>query len=430
MAVSTGYDEFHQLIFHNTSGDATNEEERRAIVAMYDRGKEEGFEVPKWENPDLDLYKCQDRYGFMHTKPIVTEVPHRIQDLERERSEKWGKMLKQWEKYEHSDKMYKRIYKGIPQGVRGTVWKRFLNVDSVKEQGVYDKMKSLAREVSPSVKQIDKDVLRTFRDNITYWMRYNIKQQQLFHVLAAYSVYNPVLGYCQGMSSLVAMLLMYLDEEEDAFWALVTLTSNPKYAMHGFFIPGFPKLFVWFENHDRSCQKCIPKLNKHFRKRNIDPSHYCTGWFFKLFLDTVPFQVALRIWDAFLLEGQRVLVSAAVALLKVNKKQLLGLDEDDCRIFLQQISERGMDEEAFISELQSVMGELHKAKLDVPQAEVDKQLQDIKTLTRVALSNLERYKSSQKTVDRDYTQQPQPHNGYVKNGGREPHRKEKPGTYV
>ena len=51
-------------------------------------------------------------------------------------------------------------------------------------------------------------------------------------------------------------------------------------------------------------------------------------------------------------------------------EQLLGLDEDDCRIFLQQISERGMDEEAFISELQSVMGELHKAKLDIPQAEV------------------------------------------------------------
>ena len=55
----------------------------------------------------------------------------------------------------------------------------------------------------------------------------------------------------------------------------------------GFFIPGFPKLFVWFENHDRSCQKCIPKLNKHLRKRNIEPSHYCTAWFFKLFLDTV-----------------------------------------------------------------------------------------------------------------------------------------------
>ena len=105
---------------------------------------------------------------------------------------------------------------------------------------VYDNIKAVARSGSPSVKQIDKDVLRTFRNHIMFYDRYGIKQQQLFHVLAAYSVYNPVLGYCQGMSSLVAVLLMYLNEE-DAFWGLVTMTSNKKYAMHGFFIPGFPK---------------------------------------------------------------------------------------------------------------------------------------------------------------------------------------------
>ena len=29
--------------------------------------------------------------------------------------------------------------------------------------------------------------------------RYNGRQQALFHVLAAYSVYNTEVGYCQGM---------------------------------------------------------------------------------------------------------------------------------------------------------------------------------------------------------------------------------------
>ena len=43
---------------------------------------------------------------------------------------------------------------------------------------------------------------------------------------------SQALGYCQGMSSLVAVLLMYLNEE-DAFWGIVTLTSHQKYAMHG-----------------------------------------------------------------------------------------------------------------------------------------------------------------------------------------------------
>ena len=43
------------------------------------------------------------------------------------------------------------------------------------------------------------------------------RQQSLFHVLAAYSVYNEEVGYCQGMSQLAALLLMYMNEEVDEF---------------------------------------------------------------------------------------------------------------------------------------------------------------------------------------------------------------------
>ena len=39
------------------------------------------------------------------------------------------------------------------------------------------------------------------------------RQQALFHVLGAYSMYNTEIGYCQGMSQIAALLLMYLNEE-------------------------------------------------------------------------------------------------------------------------------------------------------------------------------------------------------------------------
>jgi len=39
------------------------------------------------------------------------------------------------------------------------------------------------------------------------------RQQALFHVLAAYSMYNTDVGYCQGMSQIAALLLMYFNEE-------------------------------------------------------------------------------------------------------------------------------------------------------------------------------------------------------------------------
>ena len=45
--------------------------------------------------------------------------------------------------------------------------------------------------------QIDLDVNRTYRDHDMFRDRYNIRQNALFHVLAAYSVYNTEVGYCQ-----------------------------------------------------------------------------------------------------------------------------------------------------------------------------------------------------------------------------------------
>ncbi len=58
------------------------------------------------------------------------------------------------------------------------------------------------------------------------------RQRSLLHVLSAYAMYNTELGYCQGMSGVAALLLMYMDEEE-SFWALHSLMCSQRHAMHG-----------------------------------------------------------------------------------------------------------------------------------------------------------------------------------------------------
>ena len=71
--------------------------------------------------------------------------------------------------------IYQHTYKGIPDSVRGGVWRRFLHIDSIKEPEVYEQMKHVARQASPSLEVIDKDVLRTFRNHIMFRDRYGIK---------------------------------------------------------------------------------------------------------------------------------------------------------------------------------------------------------------------------------------------------------------
>lgn len=127
---------------------------------------------------------------------------------------------------------------------------------------------------------------RCFRDHDYFRERYSTKQQQLFNVLIAYSMYNMEVGYCQGMSSVVGVLLFYLNEEE-SFWALHALMTERKFAMHGLYIVSFPKLMRFLSHHDKILTKFLPKLKKHFDKHNLDAVLYSLKWFFVIFVERV-----------------------------------------------------------------------------------------------------------------------------------------------
>ncbi|KAG6927016.1 USP6 N-terminal-like protein [Chelydra serpentina] len=346
-------------------------QERAEIIAKYEKGRQEGAHIDPWEDADFTLYKVTDRFGFLHEHELPTrsavEEKQKLQEIER--VDKWLKMLKKWGKYRNSDKMFRRVYKGIPLQVRGQVWSLLLDIEKMKieNEGKYEKMKEQARSFSAEIKQIDLDVNRTFRNHIMFRDRYGVKQQALFHVLSAYSVYNTEVSYCQGMSQIAAILLMYLNEE-DAFWALAQLLTNQKHAMHGFFIPGFPKLQRFQAHHEQILTKLFPKLKKHMDKEQMTTGIYTTKWFLQCFIDRTPFTLTLRLWDIYILEGERVLTAMAYTILKLHKKRLLKMSLEDLREFLQERISASLhyEDDIIIEQLQTSMTELRKMKFDLP----------------------------------------------------------------
>ncbi|XP_029908691.1 USP6 N-terminal-like protein [Myripristis murdjan] len=346
-------------------------EERADIISKYDKGRQEGVSIDPWEDADYSIYKVTDRFGFLHEEelPTPSALEEKQKQQEIERVEKWLKMVKKWDKYRNSDKMVKRVYKGIPLQLRGQAWALLLDIEKVKQDNVgkYEKMKQQARSFSTEIKQIDLDVNRTFRNNIMFRDRFGVKQQALFHVLAAYSVYNTEVSYCQGMSQIAAVLLMYLNEE-DAFWALSQLLTNSKHAMHGFFIPGFPKLQRFQAHHEQILSKMLPKLKKHLDKEQMTTGIYTTKWFLQCFIDRTPFTLTLRLWDIYILEGEKMLTAMAYTTLKLHKKRLLKLQMEDLREFLQEHLATSfiLADDVVVEQLQAAMAELRSKKLDMP----------------------------------------------------------------
>ncbi|XP_035433417.1 USP6 N-terminal-like protein isoform X2 [Spodoptera frugiperda] len=344
-------------------------EERERIFQRYERGRENLIgQIDPWEDPEFEDYHKTDRYGFIHDERLPQKTGPQKVNIEVEREKKWVKMLTNWDSPATKEKLHRRIYKGIPNSLRIKVWCKLMDVNKIKSAnpGKFQEMLKLAKLWSTDVRQIDSDVNRQFREHQFYRERYSEKQCSLFNVLCAYSMYNSEVGYCQGMSGLAGVLLMYMDEE-DAFWALAVLLSDKKYAMHGLYIEGFPKLTRFLEHHDKILTKFMPKLKHHFDKFGLDAILYSLKWFFVCFVERVPFSLCLRVWDIYLLDGERVVTAMAYTILKLHKKAIMKLNDMDLIVnYIQLHKDFGFEDDIVIYHLERSMEELKRAKLDYP----------------------------------------------------------------
>ncbi|NWS52497.1 US6NL protein, partial [Chunga burmeisteri] len=334
----------------------------------------EGAQIEPWEDADYRLYKVTDRFGFLHPEelPVHDAAIEKQKHLEIERTTKWLKMLKSWEKYKNSEKVKLYMLFSFPI-TSESMYNLKLDFHNFKFNFCSllfsQKLKCQARGSSPDIRQIDLDVNRTYRDHIMFRDRYGVKQQSLFHVLAAYSIYNTEVGYCQGMSQITALLLMYMNEE-DAFWALVKLLSGPKHAMHGMEFHGENVFFMDNTKHYLIFVSIFKLLLFLQDSQDMSTSFYTTKWFFQCFLDRTPFTLSLRIWDIYILEGERILTAMSYTILKLHRKHLMKLQMEELVEFLQESLAKDFfyEDDFVIDQLQNSISELKRAKLDLPVA--------------------------------------------------------------
>jgi len=225
------------------------------------------------------------------------------------------------------------IRAGIPNKCRQEVWGKMINLwvgDIRKAVGpdYYNRLWDLQdKDIKPMpptgfLKQVDLDLLRTFPTN-KYFQRDGPAINKLRRVLVAFMRHSPRVGYCQGFNFLAGFALLFVSEEM-AFWCLTAIIDHimPK----SYFIDPMtesradqPVLREIVEEH-------IPEIEEVLVQQNFDLSLVTFNWFFTLYVETVPIDVTLRIWDQLLYEGDFVLFRAAYSLLLIDKGTVAGLD--------------------------------------------------------------------------------------------------------
>jgi len=114
--------------------------------------------------------------------------------------------------------------------------------------------------------------------------------------------------------------------EEEAFGVLVRLLKE--HHMRSFYLPTMEGLHVAMYQLDALIAEMLPALHHYFAVFNISTIMYASEWFMTILVTSVPHQVALRLFDVFLVEGQEMIFRVGLAMLTRNQAELLTLNYD------------------------------------------------------------------------------------------------------
>ncbi|CAI5727055.1 unnamed protein product [Peronospora effusa] len=145
-------------------------------------------------------------------------------------------------------------------------------------------------------------------------------------VLEAYICYRPDLGYVQGMSYLAATLCFHMDSFT-AFKALVALMSSS--LLFDMFRLEATRTFHYINIYNQIFEYELPALAAYFQEIGIDAQMYAVDWALTLFTRCLPLDLALRIWDVYVLLGSPFFFQASMGLLSLFQDSLLTMEPED-----------------------------------------------------------------------------------------------------
>ncbi|KAJ8123431.1 hypothetical protein O1611_g9593 [Lasiodiplodia mahajangana] len=190
--------------------------------------------------------------------------------------------------------------------------------------------------------------------------------QSVIDVLRAYSMYRSDIGYITGCHTIAALLLLNLDTAASAFIALANVLNRS--LPLSFYAGDQGARSSAYELVSQALAAKSPKLQRHIMSNsnpegsmgNPDLLEMClTDIFMSLFTRHLSLDDCTRLWDVYVFEGDRTLISAAAALLLEREMLLLSAQSAaDFRDVLEgsqsKLMTQGQDDDRFIKRVRDM----------------------------------------------------------------------------
>ncbi|KAF2295864.1 hypothetical protein GH714_034686 [Hevea brasiliensis] len=242
---------------------------------------------------------------------------------------------------------------GVPMALRGELWQAFVGVKTrrveryyqdllasetisgnhVEQQSDSDSKGATTDPVCIPEKwkgQIEKDLPRTFPGHPALD---DDGRNALRRLLTAYARHNPSVGYCQAMNFFAALLLLLMPEE-NAFWALMGIIDD---YFDGYYSEEMIESQVMLAT---VLFYRLPIQVNHLDYLGVQVAWVSGPWFLSIFMNMLPWESVLRVWDVLLFEGNRVMLfRTALALMELYGPALVTTkDAGDAVTLLQSLA--------------------------------------------------------------------------------------------
>ncbi|XP_078534476.1 TBC1 domain family member 1 isoform X5 [Lissotriton helveticus] len=224
------------------------------------------------------------------------------------------------------EKIHNAVAKGVPRQHRGEIWKFLAEQHQLRHQVTSKQQlkdtpyKELLKQLTSQQHAILIDLGRTFPTHPYFSAQLGAGQLSLYNILKAYSLLDPEVGYCQGLSFVAGVLLLHMSEE-DAFNMLKFLMYDM--GLRKQYRPDMIILQIQMYQLSRLLHDYHRDLYNHLEEYEIGPSLYAAPWFLTMFASQFPLGFVARVFDIIFLQGSEVIFKVSLSLLGSHKPLIL-----------------------------------------------------------------------------------------------------------
>ena len=170
-------------------------------------------------------------------------------------------------------------------------WQRIMRLDAVRINADWVQLSSSQANISKGVaNQLAMEV--GLRDNI---LEPSLQHHaaRLVSILEVYALYDPEIGYCQGMSDLLSPFVAHLDEDYQAFWCFASFMDA---ARHNFRMDeeGIKRQL---QTVSRIVKHSDPQLYKHFEKIGAVDCYFIYRMVVVLMRRELSYEQTISFWE-------------------------------------------------------------------------------------------------------------------------------------